>query len=233
MAAFMIRLARPSNGTALVTLGLAGLLLVFGTVAALRASYTFDDSHKEMLVYAQGSKDLRTTYQEIDSQVLRRQAAPESVTVDYDLWYPFNWYVRDAQRDGALKFSCFKAEGEDGWNDGCNPLEDQLGSRALLVSGAHAGDATTQPEYRRDGPLRNLLWFYEDAYRRPGENRQAEGHPWGFKGLPNKEQITKDFSYFKSVATGKESWFDALDYLLFRNLEGDWYNSEYYSYLPR
>ena len=233
MAAYVIRLARPANGTALVTLGLAGLLLVFGTVAALRAGYIFDDSHKEMLVYAQGSKDLRNTYREIDSEVLRRQAASESVTVDYDLWYPFNWYVRDAQRDGTLKFSCFKAEGEDGWNASCNPVDDQQESRALLISGAHVDDTTTLSEYRRDGPLRNLLWFYEDAYRRPGENRQAEGYPWGIKGLPSKEQITKDFSYFKSVATDKQSWFDALDYLLFRNLEGDWYNSEYYSYLPR
>ena len=236
MVAYLIRLARPLNGTALVTLGLAGLLFGFGTWGALRAAYTFDDSHKEMLVYAQGSKDLRNTYKEIDSQVLRQQAASESVNVDYDLWYPFNWYVRDAQRDGSLKFSCFKTEGEDGWNASCNPVEDQQESRALLVTSAHAGDAAALSEYRRDGPLRNLLWFYEDAYRRPGENRQAEGNPWGLKGLPNKEQITKDFSYFKSVATGKESWFDALDYLLFRNLDrvdGDWYNSEYYSYLPR
>ena len=54
---------------------------------------------------------------------------------------------------------------------------------------------------------------------------------WGRKGLPNGTQLSKDFGYFKSVVNSKDSWFDALDYLLFRNLSGDWYNSEYYSYL--
>ena len=233
MAAYVIRLARPTNGTALVTLGLAGLLFGFGTWGTLRAAYTFDDSHKEMLVYAQGSKDLRDTYQEIGQQGLDRQDPAESVKVDYDLWYPFNWYVRHAQRDGALSFLCFKAEEEEGWNASCNPAEDQKGSQALLVSGAHTVNDTALSEYQRDGPFRNLLWFHEDAYRRPGENRLAEGNPWGLRGVPNKEQLTKDFSYFKSVAGSKQSWFDALDYFLFRNLDGDWYKSEYYSYLPR
>ena len=230
--AYIIRLARPRNGTALVAIGLAGLLLGFGTWGAFRAAYTFDDSNKELLVYAQGSSDLRDSYRKIDSQVLQRQPASQSVTVDYDLWYPFNWYVRDAQRDGLLSFSCFKAEEEDGWNAGCNPIEGEHESQALLISEPHASDPEALTDYRRDGPMLNLLWFYEDAYRRPGENRQAEGNPGGIKGLPNKYQITKDFGYFKAVASSKLSWFHALDYVLFRNLEGDWYNSKYYSYLP-
>ena len=33
------------------------------------------------------------------------------------------------------------------------------------------------------------------------------------------------------MVKNKEAWFDTLDYLLFRNLTGDWYNSEFYSYL--
>ena len=230
--AYVVRLARPHSGTALVTLGLAGLLLGFGTWAAFRAAYTYDDSNKEMLVYAQGSKDLKNSYKELDSRVLSAQPVPGSVAVDYDLWYPFNWYVRDAQRSGTLNFSCFKAEDEEGWNAGCNAVDNEHTAQALLLSDAHTAGDTALTEYQRDGPLRNLLWFYEDAYRRPGENRPDEGHPGGLKGLPNKEQLTKDFAYFKSVASGKQSWFDALDYVLFRNLEGDWYNSQYYSYLP-
>ena len=233
VTAYLIRLARPRNGTALVTLGLAGLLLGFGTFTAVRAAYTYDDSNNELLVYAQGSKDIPETFEELNQRVLRQQPTGKAVNVDYDLWYPFNWYVRDAQKKGTLGFSCFKDEGEEGWNDSCNPVEDEPDSQALLLSVTHGGrDAEILSAYQRDGPLRNLLWFYEEAYRRPGENRQGEGNPWGLKGLPNKEQITKDFGYFKSVAVSKASWSDALEYILFRNLDGDWYNSEYYSYLP-
>ena len=229
--AYLIRLARPRNGTALVTLGLAALLLGFGTFTAVRASYTYDDSNNEFLVYAQGSKDIPETFQQIDRRVLRGQPKAQAVKVDYDLWYPFNWYVRDAQRDGVLSFSCFKEEEEEGWNDGCSPVEEPPNSQALLLSSAHSGkDSEALSGFERDGPLRNLLWFYEEAYRRPLENRQEEGSPWGIRGIPNKEQLTKDFGYFKSVAGNKESWFDALDYLLFRSLDGDWYNSEYYTY---
>jgi len=231
-AAYLTRLARPRNGSALVILGLAGLLLGYSTVGAVRAAYTFDDSNNELLVYAQGSKDVKSTFEVLETQVLRQQPVGESVKVDYDLWYPFNWYARDAQRGGSLNFNCFKAEDEEGWNESCKPVETESAPKALLLSAAHTGDnAEALSEFQKDGPLRNLLWFYEEAYRRPGENRQDEGHPWGFKGLPSKTQITKDFEYFKSVATSRQSWFDALDYLFFRNLSGDWYNSEYYSYL--
>ncbi len=231
-AAYVVRLARGHSGAALITLGLAALLLGYGTWAAFRAAYTYDESNQEMLVYAQGSKDLEESYREIDSLVLGREPGPESVRVDYDLWYPFNWYVRDAQRDGTLTFSCFKTEDEEGWNSGCNPVDSGTGARALLLSDDHEVDAAFLPEHQRAGPHRDLLWFYEDAYRRPGEDRKEEGSPGGLRGIPNKEQITKDFAYFKSVASAKQSWFDALDYLIFRNLDSDWYNAKYYSYLP-
>ncbi|MCH6580610.1 MAG: hypothetical protein IH802_09645, partial [Nitrospinae bacterium] len=91
-------------------------------------------------------------------------------------------------------------------------------------------DAETLDDYQQDGPLRNLLWFPE-SYRRPNENRPGEGFVWGFRGIPNKEQLSLDFKYFKEVATSRESWFEALDYLIFRNLDREWYKSEYYSYL--
>lgn len=232
ITAYLVRLAQPRNGGALVTIGLAGMLLAFGVVAAVRAAYTFDDSNKELLVYAQGSKDVPESFGNINNQVLAQNPTGQAVTVDYDLWYPFNWYARDAQRKGSLNFSCFKEEGEDGWNDGCKPPDGDAGKQAFLLTAAHNGrDGDILSGFQQQGPLRNLLWFYEEAYRRPGENRQEEGSLWGRKGLPSGNQLTKDIEYFKSTVNSKESWFDALDYLLFRNLSGDWYNSEYYSYL--
>jgi len=229
--AYLVRLAQPRDGTALATLSLAGMLLIFGVVAAVRAAYTFDDSNNEFLVYAQGSKDVPQSFGDIANQVLGQNPQGQAVTVDYDLWYPFNWYARDAQREGLLNFSCFKEEGDDGWNDGCKPPDDDAGKQAFLLSAAHKGrDGEALSGFQQEGPLRNLLWFYEEAYRRPGENRQDEGSLWDLKGLPSKTQLTKDFGYFKSVVNSKGSWFDTLDYLLFRNLRGDWYNSDFYSY---
>ena len=86
-------------------------------------------------------------------------------------------------------------------------------------------------EFEKRGPLKNLLWFPE-SYRRPDENRQAEGSFLGFRGIPGKEQFTKDLVFFRSSATSRKIWFEALDYWLFRRLEREWYDSKYYSYLP-
>ena len=116
-SAFLVRLARPQMGLPLVGLSAGVLLLGFGIVGAVRANYTYDDSNKEILVYAQGSADLRRTYQTLDAQVFRRSPPPGSaVEVDYDLWFPFNWYVRRQLQAGAMGFFCFKDKGEEGWN---------------------------------------------------------------------------------------------------------------------
>jgi predicted membrane-bound mannosyltransferase len=226
-SAYLVRLAGARNGVALAALGLAALLLGFGTSASLRAAYTFDDSNQEMLVYAQGSKDLRDTFRDLDRRILRSQppqGTVGAVKVDYDLWYPFAWYVRQEAKDGALTFSCFKDKGEDGWNAGCNRVPEAPKAQAFLLTVTHGGrDAAALARYQRNGPLSSLLWFYEGSYRRPGENRQAEGF---------NVELAKDFRYFKSVAADRDSWFGALDYLIFRNLEGAWFKSEFYSYLP-
>ena len=249
LTAGLVRLAKPRNGPALVALGLAGLLLGFGTVTAVRASYSYDDSPQELLVYAQGSQDLRKSFRLIEGRVPPRPPSEPVVHVDYDLWYPFNWYVRDLERAGAMDFRCFKSPHEEDWHEGCIPAEVRPESLGWMLTTGHTqGSADALSGFQRDGPRRNLLWFNEETYRRPGEQRfpcpprraalycapegqEAEGHPWRFKGLPNGVQLRKDFSYFKSVAANRRSWSDALDYLLFRKLEGDWLNSEYYSYL--
>ena len=230
-SAYLIRLARPGPGLALSGLGLAAMLLAFGTVGAFRAAYTYDDSKKEFLVYAQGGADLVDTFHSLDTAVFQSQPEPGSVRVDYDMWYPFQWYVRQSQIQDVLRFSCFKDDSEEGWDASCNPVPEELESRAYLLTVIHGNrDAKTLDEYEQDGPRRNLLWFPE-SYRRPNENRPGEGFVWGLRGIPNKEQLVLDFKYFKEVATSRDSWSDALKYFIFRDLEQEWFFSEYYSFL--
>ncbi|MCH7713945.1 MAG: hypothetical protein IIC99_10025, partial [Chloroflexi bacterium] len=237
-AAFLVRIATPKQGMAMAGLGMAALLLAFGVWASIRASYTYDDSNVEILVYAQGAADLRDTFNELNSRVFNQgpQNGPDApdvkVVVDYDVWYPFQWYVRNVQVDGALSFACFKGESEDGWNDGCKRVSESPEASARLLTMGHGDrDMEYLAHFVKRGPLQNLLWFPE-SYRRPGENRQAEGSFWGFRGVPSKEQFTKDLEFFRSSAVDRESWFQALDYWLFRRLERDWYDAKYYSYLP-
>ncbi len=234
-AAILMRTVPAGRGAPIVAMGLAILLLGFGTWGAVRAGYTFDDSNKELLVYAQGSADLVETFRDLDRQVLSVSGPEEIVQVDYDIWYPFVWYVRDHDRDGRLRFSCFKSEGESGWNDSCKSLDGEnagenadgtpedrtSGLSAVLVASPHVDAGTgALDEFQKSDRLDNLLWFPE-SYRRPDENRPAEGFG---------EEIRKDFRYFKDTLTSKDAWQTALDYLLFRNLDDPWFNSEFYSF---
>lgn len=223
VAAYLVRLARAGAGVALVGLGAAVLLLAFGTWSAFRAAYTFDDSIPEILVYAQGSADLPQTYHKLEQQVFESPQPSTPVRVDYEMWYPFQWYVRHEEQKGTLQFSCFKDNGEAGWNGSCNPVPDDPDAPALLLNAQHSQrDSSVLTQYEKEGPLQNLLWFPE-SYRRPGENRQAEGPA---------EELAKDFAFFKEAATSRGTWQEALDYIIFRELERDWYTSEYYSYMP-
>ena len=67
LAAWLVRQSGRDNGTALVSLGIAGFLAVATSWVAVQAAYTFDDSRPEILVYAQGSYDLRQSLAELDS----------------------------------------------------------------------------------------------------------------------------------------------------------------------
>ena len=224
LAAYLVRLAQSGAGMALAGLGSAGLLLVLGTWGALRASYTYDDSYKEILVYAQGSADVKATFEELDQQVFRQGSPAGAVRVDYDLWYPMQWYVRHQQEEGNLSFACFKDEKEEGWNAGCSTISEPPGDRALLLNSGHKyRDAEALSDYQESEPLRNLLWFPE-TYRRPGENRQGENL---------MEELALDFRFFQKSARNRETWGEALDYILFREIDADWYNSEFYSFLPK
>ncbi len=230
-AAYLVRLAQPGRGKALAGLGLAGLLLGFGAIGAVRATYTYDDSNLELLVYAQGSKDLRDTFQDLDSRAFANQPTPGAVKVDYDLWYPLQWYVRQEAKDDTLRYFSFPKKEDNKDKPLCDALPDEPNTPIVLLSDDHANhNCDAYADYEKVGPSTNLLWFYEEAYRRPGENRQAEGFLFG--RIPGKDQVTKDFRYFKSVAVDREAWFGALDYVIFRNLDNNWYDSKYYSFLP-
>jgi len=223
LGAYLVRIARPQVGGAMVGLAVAAVLLGFGTWVAFRASYTFNDSYKEFLVYAQGSADLQETLKSLDQEVFASPSRGGAVAVDYDLWYPFQWYVRDQQKDGTLLFACFKDEEEEGWDAACNPIADTPGFQALLLDVRRISiDEDALGGYRKEGPLTNLLWFPE-GYRRPGENRDSESMA---------EQLVQDFQFFKDIVVSKEEWRRAIDYTIFRTSEREWYSSEYYSYLP-
>ena len=231
IAAYVYRAAGPGRAAPAVGLGLAALLLAFGVWAAVRAAYTYDDSNVEVMVYAQGSADIQETYSLLEKEVYPLTPDVESVKADYDLWYPLQWYVRHHTRDGRMEFRCFRATAEE--DASCITLEgsrdDDEGAYSfgnpagLLVKNSHAGsDDVVQEAYRREGAFNNLLWFPE-TYRRPDENREEEAM---------HTQLARDFRFFGDTVTSRDSWVDALDYVLFRKLDQDWFTSEYYTYLP-
>ena len=234
LAAYLIRISSPANGGAVASLGFAVLLLAFGTWSAVRATYTYDDSKREFLVYAQGGSDLQDTNTQLEERVFQLGIDPtevrdpfsqrRAVEVDYDIWYPFQWYVRQAEADGLLRFTCFKKESDEGWNESCNSLESrpqdgEFSPTSLVLTSEHANRQGAELlDYEKSDKLHSLLWFPE-TYRRPSEVRQDE--PW-------REEIRKDLKYFKDVATSRNSWRNVLDYWIFRDLEQDWFTGDYY-----
>ena len=220
VAAVQVRRVSRSQGAALLGLGGAGVLLAFGTWSALQASFTFDDSRVEILAYAQGSADHMAASSALSGNAQLPDATGNPSLVDYDVWYPLQWYVRHETEAGAVRFSCFKEEGEDGWRADC-VQPDETAAPALLVSDSNDIEDGKLPEgYRKTGPQRDLLWFPE-SYRRPGEHRQEEG-PW--------EELGLDLAFFAEAASTREAWREALGYALFRDLRRDWYDSKYHTY---
>ena len=221
-AAWMVRQSGPGNGAALASLGAAGFLAAATAWIAVQAAYTYDDSRPEILVYAQGSYDLRqsladleqTFFQDADSSLI---SSP--VRVDYDAWFPLQWYVRLNDQEGQLRFTCFKDE--DG-ADGCSaPSEGPDASAFLVASHNRPSSSGAMQGYDELETRRNLLWFPE-TYRRPGEDRQEE---------ETVEEVLADLEYFRDAATDKEKWRQALGYLFTREMESDWFKSEYYTYV--
>ena len=230
VVAVIFRLTGKARAAPAAALGIAALLLVFGSVGAFRAAYTYDDSHVEVMVYSQGSADVKQTYLTLERDVYPLADGVGPVKVDYDAWYPLQWYVRDHSTDGRLNFQCFELTSEE--RPGCVVLPESQGEdgsltfgnvAALVVKDGHVGDdAAVRERYQKQGPFKELLWFPE-SYRRPDENRVEE---------PMHAQLAKDFGFFKDSVSSREKWADVLNYVIFRDLDSTWYSSEYYAYLP-
>ena len=230
VAAFIFRLTGKEKAAPAAMLGLALLLLWFGTWGAFRAAYTYDDTSVEVMVYSQGSADIKETYRTLEQEVYPLAEGVRPVKVDYDVWYPLQWYVRDHSTDGRLNFQCFENTAEE--DSGCIFLPGSLNDdgtysfgnvAGLVVKESHTGDdAEVRELYQRRGPFKELLWFPE-TYRRPDENREEEAM---------HTQLVKDFGFFGDSVSSREKWAEALDYVIFRKLDSDWYQSEYYTYLP-
>ena len=218
LVAVLLRV-QPHAGKA-ATLGIAVLLLIFGVVAAGRAAYTYDDSNREILAYAQGSADLAETYESLRPETLARGAPSGSAKVDYDMWYPFQWYVRQETQDGRLQFDRFCAAADKDGGRGCTRVGADTGPRVYLAEHAHAVDETDAGPYRKEGPLRNLLW-YPESYRRPGESRTDTGI-W--------RQLNADVAFFRDTAADPDKLQAALEYIIARRQDSDWFTADYYRY---
>ena len=221
-SAFLIKKARLRMGVTLTSLGIAALLLGFSTFVAFRATYNYDDTPVEMLVYAQGSDDLVETVDNLEDVLANGAGQQPRVEVDYEIWYPMTWYVRHEENANVLKFNCYKDESEPGYVAWCNPLEETPSSNALLLIESHGNrDFEYLRGYEKSPPLKNLLWFPENTYRRPGEDRRNEAMV---------EQLKRDFHFFKDNVTQREQWKDGLDYFLFRRLGAEWWDSKFFAY---
>ena len=224
--AYMIR-GNSQAGKAAV-LGIAALLLIFGVAGAVRAAYTYDDSNIEILAYAQGSADLERTYADLLENALVDGAADGSVKVDYDMWYPFQWYVRHETEEGSLRFDRFCVAASDDDEDDeaqdekkdCQAVGEDLGPQVYLAEHGHAVEEEDAPGYRREGPMRNLLW-YPETYRRPGEARTNTSF-W--------KQLEADAAFFRNAASNPDKLRQALEYVIARRQQSDWYSASYYQY---
>ena len=226
--AWLIRGHRQAAGA--LALGVAASLLVFGVTGAVRAAYTYDDSNIEILAYAQGSADLVRTHADLKGTAFGAGAGDPSVKVDYDMWYPFQWYVRHETEEGTLRFDRFCViasddDSEDEKNDNsapkdCRTVGEDTGPQIYLAEHGHAVEEEDAPGYRREGPMRNLLW-YPETYRRPGEARTNTGL-W--------QQLKEDTLFFRNVAADPDKLRQALEYIVARRQQSDWYSATYYQY---
>lgn len=202
-------------------LGIGVLLLGFSTFVAFRANYSYDDSPVELIVYSQGSQDLVRTAALLQSDVITGEQDEQVVGVDYEVWFPFNWYVRHEEKAGTLKFQCFKKEDDSGYQSFCNPIEEEPTLTALLLSTKHGNRYRSHlQQLEREGPLHNLIWFPE-LYRRPDENRPEE---------TIFTEVREDFGYFREAFSKKSSWNAVVDYFLLRRID-DWWDAEFYRYI--
>lgn len=196
-------------------LGVAALLVLTVSVpGALRGAYIYDDSRVEMLVFAQGSADLWRSYQLMRQNGLLSGQLKKAVGVDWELWFPMQWYTRHDNLRDTLEYGTKCNSGQ-----GCDELARSPHTRLYLSFLGNTPDEAPEG-FERSAIRRNLLW-HPETYRRPGEQRTSTSMP---------EQLKRDFRWFGQVATDPAILRDALEYVLARDMRTDWFRSEYYHY---
>ena len=202
------------KGLALGGLGVSLLLLGFTAFVALRAGWVSDDETVEMIVYAGASAELREVANDLRNQP-HLQDEGAKLHVDYELWYPLNWYVRS---DEFIKYQCY------GNKPGCQVISAPPTAEGLLLLDENGYKYHTHlNNYKRDGSYKELLWFPE-VYRRPGERRKEESI---------FQELWLDTKFAANMAPRRSTWRDALDYILYRRIEEEWWDSKFYNYRPR
>ena len=221
ISAVLIRPYKTPIGAHLIYTGLALTLISVSLPGMYRLSYTFDDSNKEFLVYAQGSSDLKTSVTEIIQTTLPISEDRQKILIDYDMWFPIQWYVRHQSINRTVEFKCFKPKTESGWNESCIEFPNYPKSDMLLLASSHKMKDLADPALIGEPKVsRNLLWFPE-IYRNPAKHSNKE---------PIIQQLQGDFVFFKDSILLAKNWRPVLRYILFRELPTDWYYSEYYEY---
>jgi hypothetical protein len=218
-ALFLGHLARRRWGLALMALGVAALLFGFGVFVAGRVNYSYKDSPVELLVYAQGSVDLRKVSEDVREAVAKAAPGGE-IAVDYELWYPYQWYAR---HDKNVRFICYKDRNEDGWQSYCSPLREAPPSTAVLMITSHANrDQPFLENYDKKGLYWNLLWFPQ-VYRVPDISSSDSF-------LTRRR---KEVSFLKDHITERAAWRGFWRYELTRKLGSAWWFSDFYAFLPK
>lgn len=219
LLAFLLDHIRLFRWIRLVSFGCFGVLFVFSVFTGLRATYSEPDGPVEMLVYAGASQDVRTVTEKLMMDTTLKKSQ-QRVKVDYDLWYPFNWYIRDQE---FLEYHCFKEANEIGYLDWCSGLNEETETSGVVLSDQYTvRNSQYLLTHEKSGPYKNLLWFPE-SYRRPGEKRQVEHFG---------DEITRDFKYLFDIMTDRESWLASIDYIIYRKLDSDWWTSKFFLFLP-
>ncbi|MBD48522.1 MAG: hypothetical protein CL891_05470 [Dehalococcoidia bacterium] len=209
------------TGMSLIILTSSILLLIATGFVGYRATYNYDDEPVEMLVYAGGSSDVRFIAEKLRDNIDLSQSNQKAI-IDYDVWYPFNWYSRN---DEFITYRCFKNIGDDGYASYCDPLHMTPDAQVLVMSESHGqrDDRYLAGSHSREGPYRNLIWFPE-VYRRPGEARES---------TDIRDQMGQDIAYGWDVFTDQDSWRNIVNYLFHRELTEEWFDSTFYAFFPK
>ena len=121
------------------------ILFAITFIGMFRVTYTYDDKYKEILVYAQGSYDLKIDYYTYIDSI-------NSLSIDNELWFPLQWYARN---NDNIKYSEFCEDCSH------NNLEN---TDIYFVQDTNTFNYPTSI-INTNQTRKNLLW-YPETYRR-------------------------------------------------------------------